>query len=152
MVIGTDCIGSCKSNYHTITTMTVQPPFSWWGIKLIRKVWRYQRGVIRSRRMKKNRQYNGQKKKDKQWSTKHFTETKYWPVVFFYLHLPMVQSTLHVYYTPKKATSIIVIMIYEWQIMKQYQHPRPKNHIQTKSRWLMTISLGLNWLFISHNI
>ena len=22
MVIGTDCIGSCKSNYHTITTMT----------------------------------------------------------------------------------------------------------------------------------
>jgi hypothetical protein len=53
-------------------------------------------------------------------------------------------STLHVYYTPKKATSIIVIMIYEWQIMKQYQHPRPKNHIQTKSRWFMTISLDLN--------
>ena len=23
VVIGTDCIGSCKSNYHTITTMTV---------------------------------------------------------------------------------------------------------------------------------
>ena len=22
MVKGTDCIGSCKSNYHTITTMT----------------------------------------------------------------------------------------------------------------------------------
>jgi hypothetical protein len=22
VVIGTDCIGSCKSNYHTITTMT----------------------------------------------------------------------------------------------------------------------------------
>ena len=35
------------------------------------------------------------------------------PVVFFYLHLPMVQSTLHVYYTPKKATSIIAIMNYE---------------------------------------
>jgi hypothetical protein len=23
MVIGTNCIGSCKSNYHTITTITV---------------------------------------------------------------------------------------------------------------------------------
>jgi hypothetical protein len=23
VVIGTDCIGSCKSNYHTITTTTV---------------------------------------------------------------------------------------------------------------------------------
>ena len=22
VIIGTDCIGSCKSNYHTITTMT----------------------------------------------------------------------------------------------------------------------------------
>ena len=22
VVIGTDCMGSCKSNYHTITTMT----------------------------------------------------------------------------------------------------------------------------------
>ena len=26
MVIGTDCIGSCKSNYHTITTTTPPPP------------------------------------------------------------------------------------------------------------------------------
>ena len=25
VVIGTDCIGSCKSNYHTITTMTATP-------------------------------------------------------------------------------------------------------------------------------
>ena len=24
ILIGTDCIGSCKSNYHTITTMTAQ--------------------------------------------------------------------------------------------------------------------------------
>ena len=38
----------------------------------------------------------------------------------------MVQSTLHVYYTPKKATSIIAIMIYKLQIMKQYQHPAQK--------------------------
>jgi hypothetical protein len=25
-VIGTDCIGSCKSNYHTITAMTAPSP------------------------------------------------------------------------------------------------------------------------------
>ena len=28
VVIDTDCIGSCKSNYHTITTTTA-PPFHW---------------------------------------------------------------------------------------------------------------------------
>ena len=27
VVIGTDCIGSCKSSYHTITTMMVPHPF-----------------------------------------------------------------------------------------------------------------------------
>jgi hypothetical protein len=27
MVIGTDCIGSCKSNYHTITATTVPLPY-----------------------------------------------------------------------------------------------------------------------------
>ena len=27
VVIGTDCIGSCKSNYHTITATTTPPPF-----------------------------------------------------------------------------------------------------------------------------
>ena len=35
------------------------------------------KGVIRSRKSKKDRQYNGQKKrrqKDKQYSTKHYTE------------------------------------------------------------------------------
>ena len=26
VVIGTDCIGSCKSNYHTITATTLTPP------------------------------------------------------------------------------------------------------------------------------
>jgi hypothetical protein len=29
VVIGTDCTGSCKSNYHTITTMTA-PNTEWW--------------------------------------------------------------------------------------------------------------------------
>jgi hypothetical protein len=29
VVIGTDCIGSCKSNYHTITAMTA-PPSNFW--------------------------------------------------------------------------------------------------------------------------
>jgi len=28
VVIGTDCIGSCKSNYHTITTTTAPTPLS----------------------------------------------------------------------------------------------------------------------------
>jgi hypothetical protein len=40
VVIGTDCIGNCKCNYHAITTMTV-PPCSgknvlWNGLYLIR--------------------------------------------------------------------------------------------------------------------
>ena len=30
VVIGTDCIGNCKSNYHTITTTTA-PHFNWKG-------------------------------------------------------------------------------------------------------------------------
>jgi hypothetical protein len=32
------------------------------------------KGVIRSRKSKKDRQHNGQKKKDKQRSTKHYAE------------------------------------------------------------------------------
>ena len=32
--------------------------------------------VIRSRKSKWDRQYNGQKKKDKQWYIKHYTDTK----------------------------------------------------------------------------
>jgi hypothetical protein len=30
--------------------------------------------IIRSRKSKRVRQYNGQNKKDKEWTTKHFTE------------------------------------------------------------------------------
>ena len=33
-------------------------------------------GVLRSSKSKKNRQYNDQMKKDKQWSTKHYKENK----------------------------------------------------------------------------
>ena len=36
------------------------------------------KGVIRSRKSKKDRHYNGQKKKDKQGSTENYTETKNW--------------------------------------------------------------------------
>ena len=32
------------------------------------------KGVIRNHKSKKDRQYNGQKKKNKQWFTKHYTE------------------------------------------------------------------------------
>ena len=48
VVIGTDCIGSCKSNYHTITTTIAPHLLEFTTIKLaltgIRKVWRYWRG------------------------------------------------------------------------------------------------------------
>ena len=40
------------------------------------EVWRYQREVIRSRKSKKDRQHNGQKKEDKQRSTKYYTKEK----------------------------------------------------------------------------
>jgi hypothetical protein len=48
-------------------------------ITIVRKVWRYQREVIRMRNSKKNRQHNGQKKKvqkDKQRSTNHTHKAK----------------------------------------------------------------------------
>jgi hypothetical protein len=32
------------------------------------------KGIIKRYKSKNHRQYNGQKKKDKQWSTKHYTE------------------------------------------------------------------------------
>jgi len=42
----------------------------------IRKVWRYQREVIRSRQPKEGRKCKDQKKKDKQKCSKHYTENK----------------------------------------------------------------------------
>ena len=41
-----------------------------------RRVWRYQREVIRIRKSKKHRQHNDKNKKDKQRSTKHTHKTK----------------------------------------------------------------------------
>jgi hypothetical protein len=38
----------------------------------------FSKGVIRIRKSKKNRQHNGQKKKDKKRSTKHIQKTKEW--------------------------------------------------------------------------
>jgi hypothetical protein len=35
VVTGTDCIGSCKSNYHTITMMTIPPHFKLFISRLI---------------------------------------------------------------------------------------------------------------------
>jgi hypothetical protein len=51
--------------------MNVNTKFS----KLLRWV-EYTKGVIRIRKSKKNRQHDGQKKKDIQWSTKHTHTTK----------------------------------------------------------------------------
>jgi len=44
-----------------------------YDVLYIRKVWRYQR---HNQKPKKGRKHNDQKKKDKQWSTKHYTETQ----------------------------------------------------------------------------
>ena len=47
VVIGTDCIGSCKSNYHTITTM--MPKIHWSNVSLSKILTIY------------NKQFNGSK-------------------------------------------------------------------------------------------
>jgi len=42
VVIGTYCIGSCKSNYHTIWTMTATEDygyFQWWWCLIHDKIW-----------------------------------------------------------------------------------------------------------------
>jgi hypothetical protein len=49
----------------------------------IKEVFEDTNGVIRICISKKSRQHNGQKKKDKQRSTKHTHKTK--PTVYFYL-------------------------------------------------------------------
>jgi hypothetical protein len=41
VVIGTDCIGGCKSNYHMITTMTAPAPFGVMYINVYQKKLRY---------------------------------------------------------------------------------------------------------------
>ena len=51
VVTGTDCRGSCKSNYHTITTTTTR------NVTI---------------------QWKASEQKDKQWSTKYYTENKAW--------------------------------------------------------------------------
>ena len=40
-VIGSDCIGSCKSNYHTITTTTSPLSTCWCIIRLVLLLWRW---------------------------------------------------------------------------------------------------------------
>jgi len=71
VVIGTDWIDSCKSNYHTIMTTMVP-------IVIVRRVWRYQRGnqnpYIEEEQTTQWPKEN--KQKDKQRSTKHTYKTK----------------------------------------------------------------------------
>ena len=56
VVIGTDCIGSCRSNYHTImnTTAALSEIIFQWNQMYVKNVWRYQRCKS------KKRQYNNQ--------------------------------------------------------------------------------------------
>jgi hypothetical protein len=43
VVISTDCIGSCKSNYHTITTMTAPELFGrWTDYQIILAIYHYE--------------------------------------------------------------------------------------------------------------
>ena len=65
VVIGTDYIGSCKSNYHTITVTTTPECFDSQQVEHKPNMFEDTKGVIKSRKSKKDRQYNAiQKKKD----------------------------------------------------------------------------------------
>jgi hypothetical protein len=62
VVVSTDCTGRCKTNYHTITTTRI--------------VWRYQRGN-KNLQVKEGQTMqwpNKKEQKDKQRSTKYYTE------------------------------------------------------------------------------
>ena len=63
------------------STWREPPTMSMQFVIIIRKVWRYTKWIIKSRKSK-NRQCNGFKKKDKkkfkQWSTWHYTENLGW--------------------------------------------------------------------------
>ena len=61
VVTGTDCIGSCKSNYHTITTTTAP----WTRCRKSLKM-HCTKGVIRSHKLKRERQCNSQQKEEEQ--------------------------------------------------------------------------------------
>ena len=70
VVIGTSCIGSWKSNYHTITTTTAQ--------NKVERFWRYQRDNQNPYiEEEQTTQWPKEKiQKDKQRSTKHAHKTK----------------------------------------------------------------------------
>jgi hypothetical protein len=88
VVMDTDFIGSCNSNYNTITTMTDPLPgigmINWVihvtvtyipvVIHCVRRVWRYQRGNTNLLFEEQTTQWPTEKwQKDKQRSTKHIT-------------------------------------------------------------------------------
>jgi hypothetical protein len=86
VVIGTDCIGSCKSNYYTMTVTTPTPTqmtslYFLNQIKITvnhdyitRKVWIYQTGKIRSRVNLKTNNTRVKIKKETKECIKHYTE------------------------------------------------------------------------------
>ena len=86
VVIGTNCTGSCKSNYHTITIRTV-PSECWnfiYNIMIISQqtIILLEEGAdAKIRKSKKDRQHNDQKKKDKRAinDLQNITDkSKYW--------------------------------------------------------------------------
>ena len=68
------CSGRIGSSVFTIILQTLEYKMLY-CVVTVRRVWRYQRS-IRIRKSKKDRQYNSQKKKDKQLSTTHTHKTK----------------------------------------------------------------------------
>ena len=68
MVIGTDCIGSCKSNYYAIATTTTPDE-----LNAVQGKFEENKGIIRNLKSKKVRQSTDQKKRTKEKTTTYTT-------------------------------------------------------------------------------
>jgi hypothetical protein len=109
VVIGTDWIDSCKSNYHTIMTTTT-------SIVIIRRVWRYKRGNENSyiEEEQTTQWPKENKQKDKQRSTKHTYKTKYrvaykLPVIYYLVCICSGVSLGNVVMIPEPNLQIVSI-------------------------------------------
>jgi hypothetical protein len=109
VVIGTDWIDSCKSNYHTIMTTTT-------SIVIIRRVWRYKRGNQNSyiEEEQTTQWPKENKQKDKQRSTKHTYKTKYrvaykLPVIYYLVCICSGVSLGNVVMIPEPNLQIVSI-------------------------------------------
>ena len=107
VVIGTDWIDSCKSNYHTIMTKTAP-------IVIVRRVWRYptdnQNPYIEEEQTTQWPKEN--KQKDKQRSTKHTYKTKYqvtYKLIYYLVCICSGVSLGNVVMIPEPSLQIVSI-------------------------------------------